>query len=126
MPKDNSKARLAQRLSLFANGGQLEIQGNEGYIYRGEIKDVVVEGKGAEETLVVNFTWQKKLDDGKWVDADVDPRYAVSLLSASTAAQAGERFLIRTMFAIGETLVFFPKNHHSAVEFREKYAPKPA
>jgi hypothetical protein len=120
-------SRLKKRLAMFTGGGQLEIEG-EDYLYRGEISTVTVKGRRPNRILSVKFSWERMRREEQWVDSDAgEEPYEVPLGGSRTYALAGECFRIKTDAEFGsETLVFFPKNHHSTVEFRKQHAPKPA
>ena len=94
-------------------GGQLEIQnGGEGYLFRGEIGEIGVEG----EDLNVKFAWLATWDtgtspmgmpnpDGKWVN-DEQLDYAIGLAMFGPPVEDDERLILSPMIP-HETLVFF-------------------
>jgi hypothetical protein len=95
-------------------GGQMEIQNpNQEYLYRGEIKLIVVE----EGDLKVVFSWLAKGEGfppipKKWVKDDMD-RYAVSLVVCSVSdigsgpEDEGSRICLQAPI-LGEIIVLYP------------------
>ncbi len=92
-------------LSPF-KGGQLEIQNQgEGYIYRGEIESVVVEG----DEVKVKFVWLAKgkgFPPAGWVNDD-NLNYAASTVIYSANEIGGGRVAMNSPI-VGEMAVFFP------------------
>lgn len=93
--------------------GQIEIQNEgEGYIYRGEIAEVVVEG----DEFIVKCAWMAKGVGtipaiGRWVKED-DLGYAANLTIYSVSdigpGTEGSRRLCLQSLITGETVVLFP------------------
>lgn len=97
-------------------GGQAEIQNeNEGYIYRGEIESVTVEG----DEFVIRFAWLAKgegfppLSTG-WVrDDELDYGanlgiYAISDIGPSGDEVGGSSRMCLNSWITGETVVLYP------------------
>jgi len=95
-------------------GGQLEIQNQQGgYLYRGEVAEVTVEGEGDRAEVKVKFAWVAKGEGyppwpERWVKYD-DLDYGVSLIIAS-ASEIGDDRLCLNIPITGELAVFFPPN----------------
>jgi len=90
-------------------GGQAEIQNqHEGYLYRGEIKEAIIEGSD----LTLRFNWQAQgvgypPMPEKWVKADHED-YKASL-EIYSAKQDDEGRIILDSPIVGELTVLFPK-----------------
>jgi hypothetical protein len=89
-------------------GGQLEVQNrNEGYLYRGEISAVKLEGEGDSLELIVSFSWFAKMEsDFEWSATEPKP-YKVSLLIYSVS-DIGEGRIFLSSWIIGENTTIFP------------------
>lgn len=90
-------------------GGEVEIQNQiEGYLYRGEIAEVKVEG----ENLVIKFAWSAKNRGGPndlnpdW-DNETNLDYSASL-AIYVPSDIGEGRMAFTSFITNETAVLFP------------------
>lgn len=87
-------------------GGQLEIQNqNEGYVFRGEIKDVQIE----DCTLKVEFVWlgEASFPPVSWKKSGrLD--YSVPL-ELCTAGHIGNDRIAVSSFITGELAVFYPQ-----------------
>lgn len=95
-------------------GGQMEIQNpNEGYIYRGEIKTIVVEN----DTVKAEFAWLGKgkgfpptgwvKDDNLTYAASLDIYTASNIGSSGHEVGGGDRLSLMSSI-VGETVVIFP------------------
>lgn len=97
-------------LSRFV-GGQIEVQNQEeGYLYRGEIKAIRVEGEGDDTKLTVELNWMAKAEGfppERWVISDSKP-YQASLLIYSVSDIGDDRLCLYSPI-IGEMTVLFPK-----------------
>lgn len=109
--------QLMQLTSEIANryaGGQIEVQNAaEGYLYRGEIATIAVEGTRDDATLKVTLNWMVKAKaDGfppglqRWVHVDTCD-YTASLL-IYTVSDIGDGRLSLSSFIVGETTILFP------------------
>ena len=104
--------RLTNEIAARYAGGQIEIQNaGEGYLYRGEIATIVVEGEGDETTLRIALARMTKADRfppgvKQWVPVDTRD-YAASLL-IYTVSDIGDGRLSLSSFVVGETTVLFP------------------
>lgn len=93
-------------------GGQIEVQNAaEGYLYRGEIATIAVEGAGDAATLKVSLNWMVKADGfppavQRWVP--VDTRDYTASLVIYTASDIGDGRLSLSSFMVGETTILFP------------------
>ena len=99
-------------------GGQVEIQNqDEGYMFRGEVKTIVVENN----ELRVKFAWLAKGEGyppfpKKWVsDDNLDyvaslEIYSVSDIGSSGHDVGGDSRLCLNSSIVGETVVLFPPN----------------
>lgn len=93
-------------------GGQIEIQNrNEGYLYRGEIATIAVEGEGDDATLRVTLKWMAKGEGfpsgpKRWVKDD-DLTYGASLMIYSVS-DIGDGRIALNSWIVGETTVLFP------------------
>ena len=104
--------RLTNEIASRYAGGQIEIQNaGEGYLYRGEIATIAVDGEGDEATLRVALVKMTKADGfphgvKQWVPVDTR-EYAASLL-IYTVSDIGDGRLSLSSFVVGETTVLFP------------------
>lgn len=91
-------------------GGQLEVQNHsEGYLYRGEISTMKLEGEGYSLELVVSFNWLAKMEsDFEWSVTEPTP-YKVSLLIYSVSDIGDERIFLSS-YITGENITIFPPN----------------
>lgn len=92
-------------------GGQIEVQnGGEGYLYRGEIASIAVEGADDDATLQVTLAWMLKADrfPGMQRWEPVDTRDYAASLAIYTASEIGDGRLSLSSFIVGETVVLFP------------------
>lgn len=107
--------RLTTEVLARFVGGQMEIQNqSEGYIHRGEIEEVAVEG----EMLQVKFAWCAKGEEypsipTRWVKDDL-LEYGLSLVEGFTSISdigqgdsGSSRICIQSVLS-GETIVLFP------------------
>ncbi len=98
-------------LSSFV-GGQLEVQNSqEGYLFRGEIRSLRVEGEGQNADLTVELNWMAKGEGyppgpSRWVKSENRP-YTASLMVYS-ASEIGEGRLCLQSSILGEVTVLFP------------------
>ena len=96
-----------EALSRFV-GGQLEIQNkNEGYLYRGEVESIEVDG----DDIKVKFAWLAKREGDpplpeRWIN-DEKLDYAVSRM-LSSASDIGDGRISINVSIVWELLVFFP------------------
>lgn len=104
-------------------GGQIEVQNaGEGYLYRGEIATITVEGAADNATLKVTLNWMVKGDGfpplpERWVS--VDNRAYDASLSIYTASDIGDGRLSLSSFIVGETTVLYPPGSNT-------FDPRPA
>ena len=105
---------LAQALARDYVGGQIEIQNPSlGYLYRGEIASIAVQGEGDAATLVVDLSWiaKSESDDrppARWI-ADTNLIYRARL-KIYAAFDIGAQRLALISSLLGETAVLFPPN----------------
>jgi len=99
----------AEQLQKFV-GGQYEVQNTaEGYIYRGQIESLGIEGEGEDAELVIKFVWMAKGEGfppipTMWVN-DSDLSYRMSDLLYRASDPGDGRYIIQSMVELG---VFFP------------------
>ena len=89
-------------------GGQIEIQNaDEGYLYRGEIKDVRIEG----EDYIVDLNWCARARDGEWLHSHPKSWVASSVIyrfqNIGPGMTGGDRVCFSSHI-IGETVILFP------------------
>ncbi len=103
---------LTQEVAGRYVGGQLEAQNSdEGYLYRGEIAAIAVDGEGSDATLKVTLNWNAKgvgfppVPNG-WVKDD-RLTYSASLMIFSVTSIGDDRILLHTSIT-RETVVLYP------------------
>lgn len=97
-------------------GGQMEISNqSEGYLYRGEIEEIVVDG----DTLRVKFAWVAQGEGfppipKKWIKSDrLDYEANLEIYSVrdiGPSLDGGDSRLWFNSVIVGETVVLFPPN----------------
>jgi hypothetical protein len=97
-------------------GGQAEIQNsNEGYLYRGQIESITLEGG----EVAIGFTWLAKGEGfpplpKRWVkDDQLDYRASLLIYSVSNIGPSGDEVgggdrLCLTSPIVGETVILYP------------------
>jgi len=104
--------QLTNEIAARYVGGQIEVQNaGEGYLYRGEIASIAVEGDDDDATLKVTLRWMVKADGfppfpERWVHAD-NRSYHASLQIYSVS-DIGDQRLCLSSFVVGETAVLYP------------------
>ena len=106
--------KLTSETAARYAGGQIEVQNpNEGYIYRGEIATITVEGDGDDATLKVTLNWMAKgvgypPFPYRWVNDD-RRTYVASLVIYSISDVGDCRLALNSSLG-GETTVLFLPN----------------
>lgn len=94
-------------ISRYKNG-QLEIQNqSEGYLYRGEIKNIEIQANDGRADLRVEFRWMAKFVEGEWVNSPENLKYVISL-SLYVAFDIDLGRVALESFITGELAVLFP------------------
>lgn len=103
--------QLTHDLVSRYTGGQIEVQNaGEGYLYRGEIATITVDGAADNATLKATLTWMLKADrfPGMQRWEPVDTRDYAASLAIYSASDIGDGRLSLSSFFVGETVVLFP------------------
>jgi hypothetical protein len=91
-------------------GGQIEIQNpNEGYIFRGEILTITINGEGDSAVLSVTLSWMARgigLPPIGW-ETDDELDYGLGLAMSVTSRLSDARLRVKPSI-IGEIIVLFP------------------
>jgi hypothetical protein len=89
-------------------GGQIEIQNDdEGYLYRGEIENIAIEGEGTQEYLKADLKWLAKWQNEEWV-LDNRKAYMAGTLIYSISDIGNDRKSLYCQIN-GELAVLYPK-----------------
>lgn len=104
--------QLTEEIAARYVGGQIEVQNpGEGYLYRGEIGTIIVEGEGDDATLKVRLNWMAEGEGfpplpSRWVPAD-HTTYDASLMIYSVSDIGDGRIALNSAI-VGETVVLYP------------------
>jgi len=95
-------------------GGQIEIQNQgEGYLFRGEIETITVDGNPRDGDLVVRLRWMAKAEGypplpERWVNEE-NLDYRASLIIYTADMIEMDRIMLQCLIT-GEMVVIFPPN----------------
>lgn len=107
--------QLTKEMVARYAAGQIEVQNaSAGYLYRGEIDTITVEGTDEDAVLKVTLRWMVKGEGfpplpTSWTPVD-NHNYDASL-QIYTAADIGDGRLSLSSFVVGETTVLFPPGY---------------